>query len=131
MGPVGYIAFAWRHHLHADQLITEQFADCNYHYSLIGYAVLYKVCFIHLADFRISNLNEQRVTVKFSNKLRKPMGETFDMLKPANDNIAKKQVTSFSRHGCFKDCCQLIEDDDHPGFSCMTYTSIKSIPGYG
>lgn len=63
----------------------------------------------------MSELNEQRVAVKFCAKLGKSASETFNMLQTAYSDDAMKRATCFKWHARFKDGRQSIKDDERPG----------------
>lgn len=63
----------------------------------------------------MSDLNEQRVAVKFCVKLGKSASETFNMLNVAYGDIAMKRATCFKWHERFKGSRQSIEDEERSG----------------
>ena len=63
----------------------------------------------------MSELNEQRVAVKFCVKLGKSASETFNMLQTAYGDDTMKRATCFKWHARFKDGRQSITDNERPG----------------
>ncbi|XP_076337614.1 protein GVQW3-like [Tachypleus tridentatus] len=100
--------------------ITTPFPDCRYLHLCISYAVLSEVRFFRLADFRMNDLKEQRLAVKFCVKLGKSATETFAMLNTAYGDVAMKRTACFKWHERFKDGRQSIEDDERPGRLSMS-----------
>ncbi|XP_076320188.1 protein GVQW3-like [Tachypleus tridentatus] len=91
------------------------FPNCRYLRLCISYVVLSEVQFFRLADFRLNDLKEQRLAVKFCVKLGKSATETFAMLNMAYGDVAMKRTACFKWHERFKDGRQSIEDDECHG----------------